>query len=328
MLSIGQYTLSSRLVLAPMAGITDLPFRKLCRQYGAGLAVSEMVTSDTNLWNTRKSQQRLNFGDEEGPLSVQIAGSEPEQMAQAAIANAARGANIIDINMGCPAKKVCKKAAGSSLLRDETLVKDILQAVTSSVSIPVTLKIRTGWDQDQRNAIAIANIAEDAGIKALAIHGRTRADRFNGEAEYDTIASVVANSSIPILANGDIDSPEKAQYVLEHTGAAGLLIGRAAQGKPWLFQQINHYLSHGSQLPQPEAAIRANTILNHIQAIHEFYGDYLGVRIARKHIAWYMGDNSSCKALKSAFNAAENAEQQFQLLNDFFQTPLFHQEAA
>lgn len=328
MISIGQHTLSSPLILAPMAGITDLPFRKLCRSFGAGLAVSEMVTSDIDLWHTRKSQQRLTRGDEPGPISVQIAGSEPQQMAQAAIANAALGADIIDINMGCPAKKVCKKAAGSALLRDELLVNDILHAVTSSVDIPVTLKIRTGWDTDNRNATTIARIAEDKGIKALAIHGRTRADRFNGAAEFDTIASVVESIQIPVFANGDIDSPQKALNVLKHTGAAGLLIGRAAQGKPWLFSQINHFLNTGDLLAAPDAATRADIIIQHIQAIHQFYGEHLGVRIARKHIGWYMGDDSDCRDIKSAINRAENAQQQLNLINQYLETPSFRIEAA
>lgn len=328
MTNIGQHILTSPLILAPMAGITDLPFRKLCRQFGAGLAVSEMITSDVDLWHTRKSQQRLTLGDEPGPLSVQIAGSEPEQLAHAAIANAARGAHIIDINMGCPAKKVCKKAAGSALLRDEKLVQDILLAVTQSVDIPVTLKIRTGWDNDNRNATTIARIAEDAGIQGLAIHGRTRADRFNGNAEYDTIASVVEAVNIPVFANGDIDSPQKARQVLDHTHAAGLLIGRAAQGQPWLFQQINHFLQHGEMLQAPDASARAEVIRQHIEAIHAFYGDYLGVRIARKHVAWYMGDNPANRDLKAAINRAECPTQQNNLLTDFFNTPSFQQEAA
>jgi len=328
MIRIGQHLLTSPLFLAPMAGITDLPFRKLCRSFGAGLAVSEMVTSDVDLWHTRKSQQRLTRGDEPGPISIQIAGSEPAQMAQAAIANAALGADIIDINMGCPAKKVCKKAAGSALLRDETLVSNILNAVTQSVDLPVTLKIRTGWDIDNRNVCTIARIAEDAGIKALAIHGRTRADRFNGNAEYDTIAEVVRSIEIPVFANGDIDSPQKARFVLQHTGAAGLLIGRAAQGQPWLFEQINHFLQQGELLAPPDAANRAEVILNHINAIHAFYGDYLGVRIARKHVGWYMGDDTSCRDIKSAINRAEDTQQQLDLLNLYFNTPSFQQEAA
>lgn len=328
MISIGQHTLTSPLILAPMAGITDLPFRKLCRSFGAGLAVSEMITSDTDLWHTRKSQQRLTRGDEMGPISIQIAGSEPEQMAQAAIANAALGADIIDINMGCPAKKVCKKAAGSALLKDESLVNDILKAVTTSVDLPVTLKIRTGWDLEHRNATTIARIAEDNGIKALAIHGRTRADRFNGDAEYDTIAEVVDSVNIPVFANGDIDTPSKAFQVLQHTGAAGLLIGRAAQGQPWLFSQINHFLKTGDLLAAPDAASRADIIIKHIHEIHQFYGEYLGVRIARKHVGWYMGDNSACQEIKSAINRAEDTQQQLNLLNQYFNTPLFQTEAA
>lgn len=311
-----------------MAGITDLPFRKLCRQFGAGLAVSEMVTSDIDLWHSRKSQQRLTMGDEPGPISVQIAGSEPEQMALAAAANAARGADIIDINMGCPAKKVCKKAAGSSLLRDEALVNDILQAVVGAVSIPVTLKIRTGWDNDNRNACRIANIAENAGIQALAVHGRTRADRFNGDAEYDTIAAVVNATSIPVFANGDITSAYKAKQVLDYTGAAGLLIGRAAQGQPWLFQQINHFLQHGEHLAAPSAEDRAQIMLDHVGAIHDFYGEHLGVRIARKHVGWYMQFDTQSSEARVAFNRAETPAEQFQLLHNYFNTPSFQKEAA
>jgi tRNA-dihydrouridine synthase B len=328
MTRIGQYTLPSPLILAPMAGITDLPFRKLCRQFGAGLAVSEMVTSDIDLWHSRKSQQRLTMGDEPGPISVQIAGSEPEQMALAAAANAARGADIIDINMGCPAKKVCKKAAGSSLLRDEALVNDILQAVVGAVSIPVTLKIRTGWDNDNRNACRIANIAENAGIQSLAVHGRTRADRFNGDAEYDTIAAVVNATSIPVFANGDITSAYKAKQVLDYTGAAGLLIGRAAQGQPWLFQQINHFLQHGEHLAAPSAEDRAQIMLDHVGAIHDFYGEHLGVRIARKHVGWYMQFDTQSSEARVAFNRAETPAEQFQLLHNYFNTPSFQKEAA
>jgi len=328
MTRIGQYTLTSPLILAPMAGITDLPFRKLCRRFGAGLAVSEMVTSDTGLWHSRKSQQRLTMGDEHGPISVQIAGSEPEQMAEAAAANADRGAHIIDINMGCPAKKVCKKAAGSSLLRDESLVRDILQAVVGAVDIPVTLKIRTGWDSEMRNACRIAAIAQDTGIKALAIHGRTRADRFNGSAEYDTIAQVVAQCDIPVFANGDITDPVKAKHVLDHTGAAGLLIGRGAQGQPWLFEQINHYLQHGVMPAAPSADQRSQIIIEHVSAIHEFYGEHLGIRIARKHVGWYMQFDSQSQEARSAFNRAETTDLQFQLLRDYFNTPSFQKEAA
>lgn len=328
MTRIGQHILSSPLILAPMAGITDLPFRKLCRQFGAGLAVSEMVTSDTTLWHTRKSQQRLTRGDEVGPISIQIAGSEPEQMALAAVENAKLGADIIDINMGCPAKKVCKKAAGSSLLRDEGLVQDILHAVVEAVDIPVTLKIRTGWDSEQRNACRIAQIAEQAGIQALAIHGRTRADRFNGDAEYQTIADVVSQCNLPVFANGDITDPIKAKRVLESTGAAGLLIGRGAQGQPWLFEQINHYLVHGELLPTPPAEARAKIIREHIAAIHAFYGEHLGVRIARKHVGWYMQFDQHSSETRAIFNRAESPAEQFQILQHYFNTPSFQQEAA
>jgi tRNA-dihydrouridine synthase B len=328
MTRIGQHTLTSPLILAPMAGITDLPFRKLCRRFGAGLAVSEMVTSDTGLWHTRKSQQRLTRGDEPGPISVQIAGSEPEQMAIAAAENVKLGADIIDINMGCPAKKVCKKAAGSSLLRDEVLVQDILQAVVAAVDVPVTLKIRTGWDSEQRNAVRIAQIAQQAGIQALAIHGRTRADRFNGEAEYRTIADVVASTELPVFANGDITDPIKAKQVLTLTGAAGLLIGRGAQGQPWLFQQINHFLTHGEIPAAPSASERAAIINDHVAAIHAFYGEHLGVRIARKHVGWYMQHDTDSSEARSLFNRAESPAEQFQILQHYFNTPSFLKVAA
>ena len=248
---IGPYTLPNPLIVAPMAGVTDRPFRLLCRRMGAGLAVSEMVIADSKLWHTRKSQTRMNHEGEPGPRSVQIAGGDPEMLANAARLNAEFGAQIIDINMGCPAKKVCNKAAGSALMKDEALVRDILEAVVSAVDIPVTLKMRTGWDREHRNAPLIARMAEDAGIQALAIHGRTRADAYKGEAEYDTIADVKSRVSIPVFANGDINSPEQAQHVLKFTGADGLLIGRGAQGRPWIFREILHFLETGRHLAEP-----------------------------------------------------------------------------
>ena len=254
MISIGPYQLANRVILAPMAGVTDQPFRQLCRRLGAGLVVSEMVTSDTRLWNSRKSRLRLQHDGEPEPRSVQIAGGDPEMMAEAARMNAQLGAQIIDINMGCPAKKVCNKAAGSALLRDEPLVAAICAAVVQAVDIPVTLKIRTGWDPENRNALRIARIAEDSGIQALAVHGRTRSELYTGHAEYDTIAAVKQSISIPVFANGDIDSPQKAAEVLQHTGADAVMIGRAAQGRPWIFREIDHYLRSGELLAEPPLA--------------------------------------------------------------------------
>jgi tRNA-dihydrouridine synthase B len=303
-----------------MAGVTDLPFRQLCRQLGAGLTVSEMITSDTRLWKSRKSQQRLIHRDEPSPRSVQIAGSIPEMMAEAARQNVDLGAEIIDINMGCPAKKVCKRAAGSALLQDEPLVAEILQTVVSAVDVPVTLKIRTGWDDQHRNAQRIAVIAENAGIQALAVHGRTRACRFLGHAEYDTIASVVESVSIPVFANGDIVTPQQAKLVLDYTGAAAVMIGRAAQGNPWLFNQINHYLEHGVIPESPSTTELAQVVSSHIQAIHQHYGEYLGIRIARKHVGWYVGSLPNGEGFRKYFNQLENPSQQIQSLQHFFAT--------
>ena len=282
MFQIGPYRIEQPTILAPMAGVTDLPFRQLCRDMGAGMVVSEMVTSDVTLWNSRKSQQRLIHRNEPEPRPVQIAGAEPAMMAQAAQANVALGAQIIDINMGCPAKKVCKKAAGSALLQDETLVAEILQAVVSAVEVPVTLKIRTGTSPERRNGVAVARLAERCGVAALSVHGRTRACRFMGNAEYDTIADIVSELSIPVFANGDIDSPQKARRVLEYTGASAVMIGRSAQGRPWIFREVNHYLATGELLPGPtHSEIRA-LLLQHLQGLYNHYGDYLGLRIARQ----------------------------------------------
>ncbi len=291
MLQIGPYKLASRVVLAPMAGVTDLPFRQLCRRFGAGLVVSEMVTSDTRLWNTRKSQYRLNHEGEAEPRSVQIAGGDASMMAQAARLNAERGAQIIDINMGCPAKKVCKKAAGSALMKDQQLVTDILQAVVNAVDVPVTLKIRTGWSTQQRNGVDIAKIAEDCGISALAVHGRTRACGFNGSAEYDTIANIKTAVSIPVIANGDIDSPHKALQVMQYTGADAVMIGRAAQGRPWLCREIDQFLCSGDIVPSPNHNEVRQVLLEHLDALYAFYGEFMGVKIARKHVGWYLKAN-------------------------------------
>ncbi len=319
MVQIGPYTLESCLILAPMAGVTDLPFRRLCRQMGAGLAVSEMVISDHRLWHTRKSRLRLDHRGEQEPRSVQIAGGEPLMMAEAARLNEARGAQIIDINMGCPAKKVCNKAAGSALLKDEKLVADILHAVVNAVKVPVTLKIRTGWSPEQRNGVQIARIAEDAGIQALAVHGRTRACGYKGAAEYDTIAAIKQAVRIPVFANGDIDSPHKAKQVLQHTGADGLLIGRAAQGKPWIFREIHHYLTHGETLKPPTTAEIRDILLAHIRELHEFYGDFMGPRIARKHVAWYLNAHPGGEEFKRDFNQLEDPARQVEALANHFE---------
>ncbi len=318
MFHIGPYTIDSQVILAPMAGVTDRPFRQLCKRMGAGLVVSEMVTSDTRLWKSRKSAYRLNHAGEVEPRSIQIAGGDPEMMAEAAIMNVQRGAQIIDINMGCPAKKVCNKAAGSALLKDEPLVRNILSAVTAAVDVPVTLKIRTGWDSSNKNALSIARIAEDTGIQALAVHGRTRSCGYKGEAEYDTIASINEAISIPVFANGDITSPEKAQKVLKHTGCSAVMIGRAAQGKPWLFREIDHYLRTGTILPPPQLEEIREILLAHLHELHSFYGDYLGVRIARKHVGWYLQDKPDGKSFRKTFNIIETAAEQATSIEKYF----------
>ena len=317
-LRIGPYTLPNSLILAPMAGVTDQPFRQLCKRMGAGLVVSEMVTSDVRLWNTRKSSLRMIHSGDPEPRSVQIAGGDPEMLAEAARRNVEMGAQIIDINMGCPAKKVCNKAAGSALLKDEHLVRDILHAVVAAVDVPVTLKIRTGWDRANKNGINVAKIAEDAGIVALAVHGRTRADLYTGEAEYDTIAAIKQAVSIPVLANGDIDSPEKAKAVLAATGADGLLIGRAAQGRPWIFREVEHYLRTGEHLPAPSLTEVENILLEHLTALHAFYGDVMGVRIARKHVSWYLATLPGAKDFRAQFNRLDSTDAQCANVRGFF----------
>lgn len=317
MISIGPYQLPNRVILAPMAGVTDLPFRQLCRRLGAGLVVSEMVTSDTRLWNSRKSRQRLDHTGEGEPRSVQIAGGDPQMMAEAARMNEALGAQIIDINMGCPAKKVCNKAAGSALLRDEVLVAEILEAVVAAVDLPVTLKIRTGWHPENRNGVQIARIAEQSGIKALAVHGRTRSDLYNGDAEYDTIAQIKQSITIPVFANGDITSPDKARQVLEHTGADAVMIGRAAQGRPWIFQEIDYHLRHGTYLPSPELPWQRDILLEHLDGLHAFYGAQ-GVRIARKHVGWYLQTMPGAEDFRRTFNRIDCAEQQRRGIETFF----------
>lgn len=317
-LSIGPYTLPNNLFLAPMAGVTDRPFRQLCRKLGAGMAVSEMITANKALWASKKSLLRANHEGEPEPRSVQIAGADPQMMAEAARHNVAEGAHIIDINMGCPAKKVCNVMAGSALLQHEKLVGDILAAVVNAVDVPVTLKIRTGWDRDNRNGVRIARIAEDAGIQALAVHGRTRADAYKGDAEYDTIAEIKSRIGIPVIANGDIETPEKALLVLQQTGADGLMIGRAAQGNPWIFQQINHFLQTGEYLAEPSVTEVQQILICHLNTLYDFYGEYSGVRMARKHIAWYSKGLRNGNAFRQQMNTLEKAEQQLAFTNAFF----------
>ena len=285
---IGPHKLENNVILAPMAGITDRPFREICKHYGAGLAISEMVASNPKLRKHKRTILKTDYRGEPGLRSVQIVGTDPLQMAEAARFNAHQGAQIIDINMGCPAKKVCAVAAGSALLKNEKLVAKILSAVVASVDVPVTLKIRTGWDLQNKNALSIASIAENSGIAALTIHGRTRACKFNGQAEYSTIQLVKQKVKIPVIANGDIDSPKKVKSVLQFTGADAIMIGRAAQGKPWIFQQINHYLNNDNLLIEPTISEIQRIVLWHLEKLYIFYGNTMGVRIARKHIAWYL----------------------------------------
>jgi len=325
---IGPYELKNRLILAPMAGVTDRPFRQLCRKLGAGMAVSEMVSSNSLLWGSEKTRRRANHEGEIDPKSVQIMGTDPELMAQAASHNVHNGAQIIDINMGCPAKKVCNVLAGSALLQDEPLVGRILQAVVRAVPVPVTLKIRTGWDRDNRNAVNIARIAEDSGIQSLAIHGRTRADQYHGEAEYDTIAEVKSRVNIPIVANGDITSPEKAKFVLDYTAADAIMIGRAAQGRPWIFCEINHFLQTGLKLIEPSAEEVRDILLEHLQNLYEFYGEHTGVRVARKHISWYSKGQPHGAAFRQAVNRVDNQKQQLEMVHHFFDRLIAQEEMA
>jgi tRNA-dihydrouridine synthase B len=319
-LYIGSHLIQPAVILAPMAGVTDKPFRMLCKQLGAGLCVSEMTTADPRLWHTRKSRQRMDHAGEPAPIAVQIAGSDPAMLAHAARSNVESGAQIIDINMGCPAKKVCKAWAGSALMRDEALVARILAAVVAAVEVPVTLKIRTGWSAHHRNAVAIARIAEDAGIAALAVHGRSREQLYTGEAEYDTIAAVKSAVSIPVIANGDIDSPQKAARVLHHTGADAVMVGRGAQGRPWLLRAIAHYLATGELLAQPEACEVESILTGHVEALHAHYGEGQGVRIARKHLAWYCRDHAGSEAFRARVNRAETATGQLLLIRQHFAT--------
>lgn len=317
-MQIGTHVLKNKLIVAPMAGVTDRPFRQLCKTMGAGMAVSEMVSSNSLLWGSKKTQRRANHDGEVSPISVQIAGADPRMLATAALYNVENGAQIIDINMGCPAKKICNVMAGSALLQDEKLVGRILDAVVNAVDIPVTLKIRTGWDKQHKNALTVARIAEDSGIQALAIHGRTRACAYGGEAEYDTIAAVKAAIKIPVIANGDITTPEKAKYILEYTKADAVMIGRAAQGRPWIFREIDHYLSTGTYLPLPEVTEIHRVLINHMHDLYEFYGEYSGTRIARKHISWYTKGLVGSAGFRHAMNQLQTSEQQVRETNNFF----------
>src|SRR5690348_2406308 len=315
---LGPLSIDPPVALAPMAGVTDKPFRQLCKRLGAGLAVSEMTTSDPRLWQTRKSLHRMDHAGEPDPVSVQIAGSDPAMLAEAARYNVANGAQVIDINMGCPAKKVCNAWAGSALLADEPLVARVCEAVVRAVEVPVTLKIRTAQTPENRNALAVARIAEASGIAALAVHGRTRSQKYEGFAEYDTIAAVKASVSIPVFANGDVDSPAKAREVLDYTRADALMIGRAAQGRPWIFREIAHFLSAGERLPEPHVTEIRDILLGHLDDLYAFYGETAGVRIARKHLGWYAKDRPENAAFRAVVNAAESAHEQQRLTRDYF----------
>ncbi len=317
-MKIGPHTLRNPLIVAPMAGVTDRPFRQLCKRMGAGMAVSEMVASNSLLWGSEKTLRRANHEGEVDPISVQIAGADPDMMARAARYNVDAGAQIIDINMGCPAKKVCNVMAGSALLKDEPLVARILRAVVSAVDVPVTLKIRTGWDRDHRNAVEVARIAEDCGVQLLAVHGRTRACAYTGHAEYDTIAAVKAAIGIPVAANGDICTPEQARQVLAYTGADAVMIGRAAQGRPWLFREILHYLDTGEHLPAPEVMEIRQVLLAHMEDLYGFYGEQTGVRVARKHISWYTRGLAGSAAFRHEMNQLQSTGEQIALAERFF----------
>lgn len=318
---IGPWTLSNNVLVAPMAGVTDRPFRQLCKRLGAGYAVSEMAASNPRLWDSVKTSRRLNHDGEIAPVAVQIAGADPAMMAEAAAFNAERGARIIDINMGCPAKKVCNLASGSALLRDEDLVARILDAVVAAcapLGVPVTLKTRTGWDREHRNALRVARRAQEAGIAALSLHGRTRADHYTGDAEYDTIRAVKAELSIPVVANGDIDSPHKARYVLDYTGADAVMVGRAAQGRPWIFREIDHYLRTGDLLAPPSYEEMRDLLLEHLDDHYRFYGEHTGVRSARKHIGWYVDSLPGADVFRDHMNQIDNTRDQWRAVSDWF----------
>jgi tRNA-dihydrouridine synthase B len=319
-MQIGPHKLKNNIVVAPMAGVTDRPFRQLCKKYGAGMAVSEMVTSNSLLYGSSKTIRRANHEGEVDPISVQIAGADPKMMAEAAKYNADKGAQIIDINMGCPAKKICNVMAGSALLQHEDLVKKILESVVKASPVPVTLKIRTGWDKQHKNAINIAKIAESSGIQALAIHGRTRACHYNGEAEYETIAAVKNEISIPVIANGDITTPEKALEVLRQTSADGVMIGRAAQGRPWIFREIDHFIKTGNHLMPPTIDEVEKTTLEHVIDLYDFYGEESGLRVARKHISWYTKGFKNSAMFRSKMNTIDNTSEQINYIKEFFQS--------
>ncbi len=321
-MQLGPYQLRNNVFVAPMAGVTDRPFRQLCKELGAGYAVSEMAASNPRVWASEKTARRINHEGEMEPKAVQIAGADPHLLAEAARFNVARGAQIIDINMGCPVKKVCNNWCGSALLRDEPLVASLVQAVVNAVDVPVTLKFRTGWDRDNKNALTIARIAEEAGIAMLTLHGRTRADGYKGEAEYDTIAAVKAQAKIPVVANGDIDSPQKAKYVLQKTGADAVMIGRAAQGRPWIFREIDHYLRTGTVLPSPLVSEVRALMDQHLRAHYAFYGDYLGVRTARKHIGWYVRDLAGGEDFRQQMNCLDDCATQLAAVDAFFESQL------
>ncbi len=317
-LKIGPIQLRNNLIVAPMAGVTDRPFRSLCKKLGAGMAVSEMVASNSLLWGSEKTIRRGNHEGEVEPKVVQIAGADPAMMAEAAKYNVDKGAHIIDINMGCPAKKICNVYAGSALLRDELLVAKIVDAVVKAVDVPVTLKIRTGWNKENRNALRIARIAEEHGIRSLAMHGRTRACMYEGEAEYDTIRAVKAAVSIPVVANGDIGTPEKARHVLEYTGADAIMIGRAAQGRPWIFREIEHYLKTGTKLAPPSVTEIREVLVGHLHDLYAFYGYERGVKVARKHIGWYTKGLKNSAVFRARMNTLESAEAQLAAVTRFF----------
>ena len=319
-MQIGPYLLRNNVFVAPMAGVTDRPFRQLCKQLGAGYAVSEMAASNPRLWATEKSSRRTDHAGEMEPKAVQIAGADPQDLADCARFNVERGAQIIDINMGCPVKKVCNAWCGSALLQDEALVRQIVEAVVGAVEVPVTLKFRTGWNRANKNALNIARIAEDAGIAMLTLHGRTRADGYTGEAEYDTIAAVKRSVSIPVVANGDITSPEKARYVLDVTGADAVMVGRAAQGRPWIFREIDHYLRTGKHLPAPYVDEVRALMDEHLRAHYAFYGEYLGVRTARKHIGWYVRDLVGGEQFRQQMNRLVSTDEQLQAVDQFFES--------
>ena len=317
-LRIGPYELKSPFLLAPMAGITDAPFRKLCRQFGAGMTTSEMTTADISLWSTDKTRRRLDLDMDTEPRVVQIAGADPLKLATAAALCVERGAQIIDINMGCPAKKVCNKLAGSALLQDTKLVSRILESVVSAVTVPVTLKIRTGWDQRHRNGVEIAHIAEASGVHAIAVHGRTRACRFKGAAEYETIAQIKNEISIPVIANGDIATPEKSLEVLRLSSADGLMIGRGAQGRPWIFHELNHFFETGRQAPPLANSDVRDIMLGHLGDLYQFYGDTTGVRVARKHLTWYCAGLYNSQEFRSQVVRVDSASEQIRLTREFF----------